>query len=100
MYYVYMLSCRVWNLLTLIMYKFEHVLCADFTKSYVNCSPNGLAVRSAASVQRLYLYIHRAQMAALKDGAQKAVLRDGAQKGPLRDGAQKGSLRDGAQKGA
>ena len=40
------------NIVACLMYKFEHVLCADFSMSYVNCSPNGLAVRLAASVQR------------------------------------------------
>ena len=30
-----------------IMYRFEHVLCEDFSMPYVNCSPNGLAVRLA-----------------------------------------------------
>ena len=46
------------KILERIVYKFEHVLCADFSMSYVNCSPNGLAVRLAASVQHPYVYIH------------------------------------------
>ena len=56
-----------------IMYKFEHVLCADFNMSYVNCSPNGLAVWLAASVQRPCVHIHRAQRALKGMGLKRAL---------------------------
>ena len=50
MSYVKILAC--------LMCRFVHVLCADVSMSYVNCSPNGLAVRLAPSVQHPYVYIY------------------------------------------
>ena len=58
MYYVQILPC--------LICRFLHVLCTDFCMSYVNCTPNGLAVRLAASVQRPCVYIHRDPKGPLK----------------------------------
>ena len=41
--------------------------------SYVNCSPNGLGVRLAASVQHSCVYIHRTQSTLKGMGLERAL---------------------------